>query len=207
MQVANTEIQRRVDPHSRLKKFLWDLNWESYFPHLEKEIGISTHCSTFQEFIQFINENHSEILVADTPDVGFLGREISDAKIQYYRNFGNFFIFKEQDKKIGVFLGTPLDWSSYYLRYTWILPEYRGRKFYQKFLEYFLACLKEEGVERAEGDIPPTNGRHIHIFSKLGFKINGLNLSERWGTTLRLTRFLSARHDDVFMRQFIGPEP
>lgn len=205
-QELSSHISIRPNSQTAFSSIIWKIDWNRFFPKVVHPGGISADTSNFDEFSEFLTHQAPHLLeVSDSKD-HFLYREKSDAKLRYYAHAGDCFCFKDGPKIVGVFLGTPIDWGSYYLRYTWILPEYRGAGFYQTFLAYYLECLKMAGVDRAEGDISPSNPAHLHIFSKLQFKITGFNASERWGAMIHLTRFLSQKHEDVFEKQFLTHE-
>jgi len=42
----------------------------------------------------------------------------------------------------------------------------------------------------------------VHLLTSLNFNVTGSVLSDRWGAQVRLTRFLDAQSEDVFLRQF-----
>ena len=181
---------------------IWDFSWSDYFPIVLNDADIVVEKSSDEDVLKFARENFATIYGSEFNKSSFLWFDTSEPKNTYYKIAGDFFVFKDGQKTIGVFVGTPLDWGTYYLRNVSILPEYQGRKIYQKFLRRFLNYLEELNLERIEGEISPANSASIHVLLKFGFTISGINLSERWGTLLKFVKYTSLKHHEVFFKQF-----
>lgn len=183
-----------------LTEKVFNLRWSDHFP-LKFENGWTVERSSFEECASFTSLHYDELFLGDQ-DSPFLWGDSTEARRRYYREAGDFFAFRDQNEIFGVFAGTLHDWSTYYLRHTLLLTEYQGHGFYQKFFNHIVGILDSKGVPRLEGEISPLNQKHLHIFMKAGFVVSGLNLTERWGSMLRLTRFLDSQRMDVFSKQF-----
>jgi hypothetical protein len=103
---------------------------------------------------------------------------------------------------VGLFIGNPVDWSTYYIRSTAFLREYQGRTLYQRFLAQLFALLAEAGVSRVEADTAPSNLQCVAALMRQRFSASGTVLSERWGALSRFTRHLDPDAEETFLRQF-----
>jgi GNAT superfamily N-acetyltransferase len=196
----------RVAGPISLSAQLWKIDWEAHFPKTVHGDHISIEKVTLKEVARFVS-NNLELVYGDSPaNLPFLAADksqaASGAKERYYEENGDFFVFKDGTKVIGIFVGTVTDWQTYYWRSMAILHEYQGRGIYQSFLNSLVEVLKVYGVTRIEGDVSPANFGSIHVFLKLGFFITGFNASERWGTLVHFTRFLDDKHLSTFLGQF-----
>jgi hypothetical protein len=104
----------------------------------------------------------------------------------------------------GVWIGHPSDWSTFYARSMALLPEFRGRGFFLDFFTRVAATLKGAGVERIESETAPTNVAVNLGFVRLGWVVTGTVNTDRWGTMLRYTKFLSPEAERCFQRQFLA---
>jgi hypothetical protein len=107
-----------------------------------------------------------------------------------------------------VVIGTPLDWSSYYIRTAALLPECQGRQPIQHFFSSLVfPILRSAGVERVELDVAPSNLAMMHVVTRLRFNASGTLLTERWGAHVHFTKFLDEDSERVFISQFCtGPK-
>ena len=179
-------------------------SWENFFPYKFQDIPFKVKISNLEIFKTFAQSNFKDIFKQDLKNSPFIWFEESLSKNRYYERSGDFFSFHEEksDHMVGVFVGTLSDWSTYYLRNVAILPEFQGQKIFQCFLEYFVDCLEDAGVDRVEGEISVSNLINIHNLIKLGFFVSGQVLTERWGAMVRLVKYLNMKHEHVFLSQF-----
>src|SRR3954467_14883546 len=115
---------------------LWGIDWKAYFPfRLSDRITVDT--TDYETVGRFSAQYFPRIYGLDPAASPFLVSDNTEARARYYALAGDFFVFRDGGRAVGVFVGTPLDWSSYYLRNASLLPEYQGQKLYQGFLRYF----------------------------------------------------------------------
>jgi hypothetical protein len=104
-------------------------------------------------------------------------------------------------------LANPLDWSTYYMRSVAMLSEFRERRLLTRFMERSYEPLREAGVERIEGECSPANTPMMRMLVGQGFLVTSTTNSERWGSTVHFTKFLSEEADTVFRRQYCYVPP
>jgi ribosomal protein S18 acetylase RimI-like enzyme len=192
---------------SSLSLALLGVKWQEYFPLTVPETSLKITTCQYAVAEEFLTCNWNRIYRQDSTDRRFLSETAHLSRRRaYYRIAGDFFSFLDGEKCVGIFIGTPIDWSSYYFRNCSILPEYQGLGLYQTLLKHLLSVLKLCGVDRVEGDVAPTNLGHVHILNRLGFVVSGLNLTDRWGSLLHFTRFMNEESSQIFLGQFChGP--
>jgi RimJ/RimL family protein N-acetyltransferase len=112
------------------------------------------------------------------------------------------------DTTVGLLVGAPEDWSSYYVRVFALRPDFQRPELARRFArECLFAPLAERGVERVIADTSPANVAMSRLLTELHFHVTGSDLSDRWGPMTRYTRFLSARCEAEFVRKFGGGTP
>ncbi|MCG8671273.1 MAG: GNAT family N-acetyltransferase [Pseudomonadales bacterium] len=187
---------------NRLVEKIWNLKWSDHFPRsMTEELQI-----TYVDYRQgqsFAQQYFPQIYHLDSSESQFQETDETGMKDAYYEAIGDFFLFRKTDgSPVGMAVGTLLDWSSYNFRNIAILPEYQASGLYWEFVKNLAEILKKHGVQKIEGDISPTNRRHIHIVNKIGFISTSLQLSERWGALLHFVLYLDEALEDKFGRLF-----
>ena len=204
---ATTELATDPSPASErvhrrgLSEQFWGLDWARHFPVELTDDGITVHVSGYEAALPFIGEHYRAIFHEDASSA-FSTTRLNEQKANYYRLAGDFFEIKEAERTIGLVVGTPVDWSTYYIRSAAVLPEFQCRQLAPRVLNVLFVHLAAAGVERVEADTSPSNLRVVQILTNLRFNVTGSVLSDRWGAQVRFTRFLDAPSEDVFLRQF-----
>jgi ribosomal protein S18 acetylase RimI-like enzyme len=187
------------EPVTRDSARLWGLDWDLVTPWTFD--GVEVVMGTFDDATPFVEAHYPTIFTAH--GTRFLADAMSPAKQRFLEGM-DVFLCRADDRIVGVLMGHPLDWSSYYMRSAALLPEYRDRRVLTRLVEAMYAPLAAAGVERIEGDIAPTNLPMVKMLTRLGWIPAGTLNSERWGATVRFVRYLRAEAEDVFARQFCG---
>lgn len=193
---------RRVGPLSPgpMSKRIWDLDWSAELPWALD--GATVDCGTFADALPFVREHYPAIF-GQTPDARFLVEEMTEAK----RRFGeemDVFVFRSGEKTVGICTAHPSDWSTWYIRTFAILPEFRERRFCSEFAQRLVEPLQRAGVTRWEADCSAANRAMVRLFTSQGLVATSMLNSERWGMTLRFTKFLREDAEEVFRRQFLN---
>lgn len=202
-----------------LSQVLWGFSWSDILPYGIGNEGVQVVGSTFDSALPFIHNHYAEIFHED-PTVSPFVTKVDAARQRYYRAAGDFFEFVHEGRTVGLLIGTPIDWGSYYIRSAAALPRYQGKKIIQRFFPVLFEQLKRAGVERVEADTSPSNMATMHLLTRLRFNMTGTVLSERWGAHVHFTKFLDEASEGVFLEQFCsgvkyqlrgrkteGPEP
>ena len=183
-----------------MSKKLWGIDWAQHLPF--NNGGFEVRPSDYERAASFIREHYNTVFEEEAGASPF-ATDLSAAKAQYYRLFGDFFDFFHGDELAGLLVCTPTDWSSYYIRSAALVPKYQGRRIVQQFYQdAMFPVLRDAGVERVEFDTSPANLAMMHIAARLRFNTTGTILSERWGAMVHFTKFLSGDKEDVFLQQF-----
>jgi hypothetical protein len=183
-----------------LSMLLWGFSWSEVLP-CDVGSGVRVTGSNFDSALPFIREHYAEIFHED-PNISPFVTKIDAARQRYYRAAGDFFEFVHDGCTVGLLIGTPIDWGSYYIRSAAALPRYQGKQIIQRFFPVLFEQLKRAGVERVEADTSPSNMATMHLLTRLRFNMTGTVLSERWGANVRFTKFLDAASEAVFLDQF-----
>jgi hypothetical protein len=181
---------------------IWGIDWSEHLPLTITQDGVIVAESSFEETAPFVRENVAAMFDEDPEGSPFLEGSSTGAKARYYSRFGDFFEFRSDGKPVGVLVCTPVDWSTYYIRFCAFLPEYQGRQLLQKFFPEFFRILQMAGIERVETETSPSNLAVMHMMNRFRFNVTGTSLSERWGALVRFTKFLDAASEQVFLRQY-----
>ena len=138
-----------------------------------------------------------------------LGADLSprmvEAKGHYLGTASDLIELQHEGRTVGVLVGAPEDWSSFYVRILAFLPEYQRPGLTRRFVrECLFEPLAARGVERIVADTWPTNIAMTRGFTEMHFHVTGHQLSERWGALVRYTKFLDPAREAAFERRFAG---
>lgn len=175
----------------------WDLDWSTILPW---DIdGVTVSYETLDDALPFIEAHYPSIFNVDGT---FFVEEPNEARRRFTAEM-DVFVFRREGRIIGVVCGHPSDWSTYYWRTAALLPEVRGQGVVRRFSDDTCERLRAAGVNRVELDTCPANRPTMSLFLSQGYVVTSTAASERWGFTVRLTKFLDAKSGAVFRRQFL----
>jgi RimJ/RimL family protein N-acetyltransferase len=103
---------------------------------------------------------------------------------------------------VGWSTGETMDFMTYYMRNTGIFPEHQNRGLYSIFLQTLTKYLEEIGYERLSSQHSPDNSKMLITKLRAGFMVTGMDLDERWGPLVRLTKLLKNDRSKVFSNCF-----
>jgi hypothetical protein len=95
----------------------------------------------------------------------------------------------EQGEFIGWHIGDQKSREEFYMRNTGILPDHQGKGVYPKLLQAVLELTAKLGFQVISSKHNATNNRVIIPKLRAGFVISGLEISDRFGTMVRLEYF------------------
>ncbi|MEW6055688.1 MAG: GNAT family N-acetyltransferase [Bdellovibrionota bacterium] len=194
----------KAEPARSLACKLWGVDWTRHYPVRLTSSATVVEATSFGQVAEFLKQNIQAIYRSNQEDQAFLFSGQHAAKSAFYEECSDSFVFRSQQdgRVIGVFIGNVLDWSSYYLRYTAILPEFRRQGIFAEFVEGLVEVLKAYPVERVEADVSPNNHPQVHLLNRVGFNLSGTLLTERWGALSRFTKYMKPANQAVFLNQF-----
>jgi hypothetical protein len=184
-------------PRTTLSSRYWNLDWSDVLPWRIGDVTVES--GTFADAVSFTNEHYARIF--QSAESSFLSQPMTDAKRRFSEEM-DVLLFRAGPKVVGLLLGHPSDWSTYYMRSVALLPDYRGRAILTKVMERTYGPLERAGVERIEGECAPSNVPMMRMLVGQGFVLTSTATSERWGLVARFTKFLSGESQRVFSRQF-----
>ena len=191
-------------PNSRrsLLTKLLEIEWNHHFPLNLETCKCTIRLVEPEIAFQFINQNYHEIFELELWKNPFFTEQQTEAKTQYYKECGDFFMIYGGELPIGILVGTLTDWSTYYIRSAGILREHQGNGTIALLLTYLAKILMASGINRIEADASVSNSASIQTLLRSRFKVTGMQLSERWGALLHFTNFLSAPGEKIFLDQY-----
>ncbi len=198
---AQRKFSRVRSGFESFSKVVWDIDWALHLPQSLGD-GMVVRPGTLDGILPFVTRHSAEIFEENPGASRFLPQRITEAKKRYYERCADIFEFVDDETTAGVLVCTPVDWSSYYVRFVATLPRYRGRRIFQTFLPRLFRVLEVAGVERVEAETSPSNLAFVHLMNKFAFNVTGTALSERWGALVRFTKFLDSESEDIFLRQY-----
>ncbi len=203
---TNSELSRR-SPKSSFSARIWGLSW----PILTVD-GVTVNAESFAEALPFMTKEYPSIFGHNNDNQSrFLAEPMTDAKRRFCDEM-DVLVFRDGARIVGVMMGHPVDWSTYYWRTIALLPEMQERRIATRVLELTDAPLRAAGVARLEGECLPGNLRMVKMLTGQGYLVTSTVASERFGVLLRLTKFLVPEARAVFDRQFssmsfVNPQP
>ncbi len=190
-------------PTASLSSALWGLELCRGLPRVLSSDGIEATRGDLTRVRSFLAEefpSFGEETLGAQPSAA-----IVDAKRWYLHAACDAIELRHHGHTIGVFIGAPEDWSSYYIRTFAVVQAYQRPALIRRFgRECVFGPLAEHYVERVVADTSPANLAMSRCFTELRFHVTGHQLSDRWGPLVRYTRFLDPACEAAFLRRFAG---
>jgi Acetyltransferase (GNAT) family len=194
-----SETTRTVTASTSTSWRLWDLDWADHLPFVMGDVTVEL--GSFEDGTAFFRDHYEEVF--GKSQTSWFREELSVAKRRFMLEM-DAFVFRKDGRAIGLAMGHPTDWSTYYVRLLALLPEFRERHLTTQFEEHLCATLKSVGVTRCEAECSPGNRAMMKMFLNQGWHLSATAQSERFGTNIRFTRYLDEKAEDVFCRQYLS---
>lgn len=200
---TNLRSVRSIPPpeRRRLSESLWDIDYRSVFPLVVSDDGTVAELGDVDRAMEFVREHYSTVF-GDARESSFWREDAEATRERYLRQACDLFLFSNGGRTVGLFMGNPVDWSTYYMRSWAFLEEYQSRGIAHGFLAALLPLLAKSGVARFETDTAPSNHQSIAAMMREGFVVSGSVVSERWGALARFTKYLNPEAEASFVKQF-----
>src|SRR5258708_1717053 len=128
LRVNHADTVENIPSHQNFSLMIWGLDWSTHLPKVVTSSGVVVEHGTFGGAAPFIAANYERFCDDVPADARFLESKSSEARRRYYERCGDVFQFRDNDRTVGVLVCTPVDWSTYYIRFVATLPEYRGER-------------------------------------------------------------------------------
>ena len=181
----------------RMTKRIWGLDWAKILPWTFE--GATVEYGTFAEAEPFIQDVFPRTFNAE-------GRWLVEPMTEAKRRFAeemDVFLFRSEERVVGLLAGHPSDWATYYWRSVVMHPDHRAGGLLTSFAERCYAYFAEAGVARMEVDTCPGNPVTMRFFPSQGFIVTSTISSERWGFSVRFTKFLDDAAARIYQSQFL----
>jgi Acetyltransferase (GNAT) family len=188
-----------------LSRKVWGLDFTQGLPCVLSSDGIEATAGELDRVLAFMAEQFPSL----TEEVGgkrTKPHESTAAAKQWYLSAASDLIeVRHEGQTVGVLVGAPEDWGSYYVRVFAMSPAFQRAGLIRRFARQCLfGPLQAHHVERVVADTSPTNLAMTRLFSELRFHVTGHQLSDRWGPLVRYTKFLDPACETAFCERFAG---
>jgi ribosomal protein S18 acetylase RimI-like enzyme len=168
--------------------------------------GVLAVPGDFNRIVAFLRKNYA--MFSEESHGAGPSEVIQQSKHTYLSACCDLIELRHKGETVGVMIGAPEDWSSYYVRMFAMLPAYQRPGLTRRFVrECLFEPLARGGVERVVAETSPANIAMSHLFTELRFRVTGNVLSDRWGPLVRYTKFLAPACEAEFLRKFGGAAP
>jgi hypothetical protein len=204
-----TELPSRNPAALTHTQRMWGFSLADTLPRVLTRDGITAVAGEFARMGRFLASEfgmfHEEALRSDAVAQDYI---VCNRKSEYLRDACDLIELRHADNTIGVLMGAPEDWSTYYVRIFALHRSFQRPAMTRLFIrDCLFDPLAEHGVERISADTSPANIAMSRLFTELHFHVTGSQLSDRWGPLVRYTRFLSPACEAEFRRKFGGGAP
>jgi len=197
---------RSVSPTQSLSAKFWGLDLRANLPRVLSHDGVEAVPGEIDRVRAFLAEEFSsfaEEALGMNPSAS-----MTRAKLEYLTRACDSIELRHMGQTVGVLVGAPEDWSSYYVRLFAVKHTHQRPALIRRFVkECLFAPLAAHHVERIVAETSPANLAMSRLFSELHFHVTGHQLSERWGPLVRYSKFLDENCEAAFHKRFAGTAP
>jgi len=203
---ASGIITRNLPARATQSAHLWGLHLYEGLPKQLTTDGIFAVAASYERVHAFVAEQY-EMFTEE--GLGCSPNTFAQKSKQAYLSTGcDLIALTHAGRTVGIMVGAPEDWSSYYVRVFALAPDYQRPSLTRRFVrECLFEPLARHGVERVVADTNPANLAMTRLFGELGFFVTGNQLTDRWGALIRYTKFLDPACEQQFHRRFGGGAP
>lgn len=184
-----------------LSKQLWGFSPADGLPRVVTQDGVTALAGDFERARSFLSAHFgmfSEESLGASPSL-----RVQSLKSEYLEKGCDILELRHDESTVGVLIGAPEDWSSYYVRVFAVVRGFQRPLLIRRFIrECLFRPLVDHGVERIVADTSPANLAMSRLLSELRFVVTGTQLTDRWGAMVRFTRFLMPEREAEFCRKF-----
>jgi hypothetical protein len=197
---------RSVSPTQSLSAKFWGLDLRANLPRVLSHDGVEAAPGEIDRVRAFLAAEFpclTEEKLGASPNAAMVS-----SKRSYIQTRCDLIELRHNDRTVGVIVGAPEDWSTYYIRIFAVMQAYQRPALTRRFVrECLFDPLTAHHVERVAADTSPANLAMSRSFSEMHFHVTGHHLSDRWGPLVRYTKFLDPECEAAFYKRFTGIAP
>jgi len=195
-----------VERSSSLTRRFWKFELCDGLPRLLTSDGVRAVRGEPQRVRTFLNDEFPAL--TEEAFAPAASDEAARMKREYIETACDLIELRHADETVGVLVGAPEDWSSYYIRVFAVTQLYQRPNLIRRFgAECVFDPLRDHAVQRVVADTSPSNIAMSRTLSELHFFATGHQLSERWGPLVRYTKFLDPACEAAFLARYSGIAP
>jgi hypothetical protein len=188
-----------------LSRKVWGLDFTRGLPCVLSSDGIEATAGELDRVLPFMADQFASLTEEASGKRAKPHESTAAAKQWYLSSASDLIELRHEGRTVGVLVGAPEDWGSYYVRVFAISPAYQRSGLIRRFVRQCLfEPLRAHHVERVVADTSPANLAMTRLFSELRFHVTGHQLSDRWGPLIRYTKFLDPACESAFCARFAG---
>ena len=186
----------------------WGLDLREYLPCVLSHDGVEASAGDVGRVRDFLGGEFATLTEEGLGHLRASADVHASAKRRYLQLNCDIIELRHNDRTVGVVIGEPEDWSTYYIRTLAVVQEYQRPALIRRFVRECLEKhLRAHHVERVTADTSPANVAMTRFFAEFHFHATGHQLSERWGPMVRYTKFLDPHCEAAFHVRFGGAAP
>ncbi|MBI3544185.1 MAG: hypothetical protein HY075_13020 [Deltaproteobacteria bacterium] len=124
---------------------LWGIDWTRHYPVALLDAAFTVAPAPIGEALDFAARHYADLHGAALAG----GDRAHPARRAFYERYVDAFLMRSGADAVGVLLGHPTDWSTYYIRYVGILPRFQG---------VWNALVRSVGFHRSVHENPKERG-------------------------------------------------
>lgn len=202
-------LSRNTSPTLSASRSLTDLFWGfDLCEGLPYDVGqgVAARRAELNSVRSFLSSEYPSLTEEAVTNAVQLG--VASAKRRYLESACDLIELRHEGQTVGVMVGAPEDWASYYIRIFAVKRSYQRPRLIRRFCrDYLFARLFAHDVQRVVADTSPANVATSRMLSELQFYVTGQQLSDRWGPLVRYTKFLDRTREAAFLKRFAGIAP
>lgn len=192
--------------HGSLTRRFWKFDLCDHMPRKLTSDGVCAERGEPQRVRAFLKDEFP--VLTEEAVAPIANADAALAKREYIETACDLVELRHEEKTVGVLVGAPEDWSSYYIRIFAVAQRYQRPTLIRRFgAECIFEPLRAHHVQRVVADTSPCNLAMSRTLSELRFYATGHQLTDRWGPLVRYTKFLDPACEDAFLRRFNGIAP
>jgi hypothetical protein len=194
-------FQRPALPEPLSKQF-WNVDLTERLPRALNDAGVRAVPGELARVMRFISEHFPRF--SEEAQGSATDARHSTVKSGYLQRCDIIELHTEQ-RTVGVIVGAPEDWSTYYVRVFAVASDFQKHALVRRFArECLLEPLAACGVQRVTAETSPSHRAMARLFAELDFHVTGQQLTDRWGPLVRYTKFLDPHCEARFLERFSG---